>query len=201
VDVVQLTQEQVDVATALGCRFVEANEAQVRQFSMQRRVFQIDGKAYLAARADGFYETAGTLIALIAQAMEQTKAPAAEPEQPVAAAEAELLPADEEVASADTDLDEEQADWALAAEAPSDLTMETSAQAVAGPAPSRQSALAHVPGPVLSAMTTITKGYVRGHVVDAAQLSALLVTVHKTLSGLVGTPRRPLPTGGDDTPK
>jgi hypothetical protein len=67
----QLTTEQVETAKAQGCRFIAASDAQVRQFAMQRRVFQIDGQPFLAARQDGFYETAGTLIALIADAIRQ----------------------------------------------------------------------------------------------------------------------------------
>jgi hypothetical protein len=189
---VQLTEEQVEVAETLGCRFVEASEAQVRQFSMQRRVFQIAGKAYLATRADGFYETAGTLAALIAQAMEQPKVPMPDPEASGAVAEAEEPKLDQEALSAEPALDEAEVpgEPAVAAAAPPALPVEAVAQEAAAPALAVPGAVARTPKPVLSAMTTIAEGYMRGHAVDAAQLSTLLVTVHRTLAGLAGIRRR-----------
>lgn len=178
----QLTDEQVKAAEAQGCRFVEATEAQVRQFAMQRRVFQINGKAYLATRADGFYETAGTLIASIAKALEQQEAAAPIEEPAAEQAEVASPPLDEpEVEEAPP-----PAEASEAAEEPAETVPEPEAEAVERPVlPSR-------PSTVLAAMKTIAKGYARGHQVDATQLSTLLTTVHRTLSGLEASrPRHP----------
>ncbi len=61
-----LTREQIEAAEACGCAFFPATEAQVARLSMQRRVFRIDGKPFLATRdGGGFYETQGTLSVLI----------------------------------------------------------------------------------------------------------------------------------------
>ena len=61
-----LTQEQVEAAKACGCAFFPATEAQVARLSMQRRIFRIDGKPFLATRdGGGFFETQGTLSVLI----------------------------------------------------------------------------------------------------------------------------------------
>ncbi len=61
-----LTKEQVEAAEACGCAFLPATEAQVALLSMQRRVFRIDGKPFVATRdGGGFFETHGTLSLLI----------------------------------------------------------------------------------------------------------------------------------------
>ncbi len=61
-----LTQEQVEAAKACGCAFFPATEAQVARLSMQRRIFRIDGRPFLATRdGGGFFETHGTLLPLI----------------------------------------------------------------------------------------------------------------------------------------
>jgi len=120
----QLTEAQVATAEAQGCRFVPASEGQVRQYSMQRRVFQVKGQAFLIMRHDGFYETAGTLLALIANApipatpaspppvLPIEPAPAPEPEIEAApepkievAPEPEQPPKAEAVAEHDADAD------------------------------------------------------------------------------------------------
>jgi hypothetical protein len=63
---VDLTQEQVEAAKACGCAFLPATEAQVARLSMQRRIFRIDGKPFLATRdGGGFFETQSTLSLLI----------------------------------------------------------------------------------------------------------------------------------------
>jgi hypothetical protein len=63
---VDLTQEQVEAAEACGCAFLPATEAQVALLSMQRRVFRIDGSAFVATRdGGGFFETHGTLTLLV----------------------------------------------------------------------------------------------------------------------------------------
>jgi outer membrane biosynthesis protein TonB len=237
---VQLTDEQVEAARAQGCRFVEATEAQVRQFSMQRRVFQIGDKPYLATREDGFYETAGTLMARIAEVMKRRKAAAPEPEAQEAAAEpaeeapppAEVpearetsapdkAPEAEEAVASDKVTEEEEAtvpkareaaapDEVLEAEeavASDEVTEEVAPPEAAEPllatsareAPPVAPLQAAAPATsvdrsstVLTAMKTIAKGYARGHQVDAAQLSTLLTTVHRTLSGLeTSRPRHP----------
>jgi outer membrane biosynthesis protein TonB len=242
---VQLTDEQVEAARAQGCRFVEATEAQVRQFSMQRRVFQIGDKPYLATREDGFYETAGTLMARIAEVMKRRKAAAPEPEAQEAAAEPaeeapppaevpearetsapdkapeaeEAVPSDEvteeeeeeeeeaavpkarEAAAPDEVLEAEEAvasDEVTEEVAPPEAAeplLATSAREAPPVAPLQAAAPATSvdrSSTVLTAMKTIAKGYARGHQVDAAQLSTLLTTVHRTLSGLEASrPRHP----------
>ena len=61
-----LTEEQVEAAKACGCVFLPATEAQVALLSMQRRVFRIDGKPFMATRdGGGFFETHGTLTLMI----------------------------------------------------------------------------------------------------------------------------------------
>lgn len=61
-----LTREQVAAAEACGCAFIPAAKAQVARRSMQRRVFRIHGKPFLATRdGGGFFETQGTLSVLI----------------------------------------------------------------------------------------------------------------------------------------
>ena len=51
-----LTREQVGAAKACGCAFFPATEAQVARLSMQRRVFRIDGKAFMATRDGGGFK-------------------------------------------------------------------------------------------------------------------------------------------------
>lgn len=177
----QLTDEQVEAAKAIGCSFVEATEAQVRQFAMQRRVFQYGGKPYLAARADGFYETAGTLMARIAEVMKQ-RAAAAPADEPVAV-QAEEAPQPAEVPA--------EEDVEPTAEVP-EPPPEASPASPISEAPVAPPARPERPSAVMAAMKTIAKGYAQGQQVDAAQLSTLLTTVHRTLSALEASqPHRP----------
>ena len=61
-----LTQEQVEAAEACGCAFFPATDEQVGRLSMQRRVFRIDGRPFVATRdGGGFFETHATLLPLI----------------------------------------------------------------------------------------------------------------------------------------
>ena len=61
-----LTHEQVEAAKACGCAFFPATEAQVARLSMQRRIFHVDGRPFMATRdGGGFFETHGTLTLLI----------------------------------------------------------------------------------------------------------------------------------------
>jgi hypothetical protein len=62
----RLTQEQVEAAKACGCTFVPASKAEVARLSMQRRIFTLAGKPFVATRdGGGFYETHATLMRLI----------------------------------------------------------------------------------------------------------------------------------------
>jgi hypothetical protein len=62
----ELTREQSETAMACGCTFFPASEAQVARLSMQRRIFTLDGKPFLATRdGGGFFETHATLALLI----------------------------------------------------------------------------------------------------------------------------------------
>ena len=61
-----LTREQAEAAKACGCAFFPATEAQVARLSMQRRVFTLGGRPFLATRdGGGFHETHATLARLI----------------------------------------------------------------------------------------------------------------------------------------
>jgi hypothetical protein len=61
-----LTKEQMEAAKVCGCTFVPVAGEQVARLSMQRRVFMLDGRPFVATRdAGGFYETHATLAVLI----------------------------------------------------------------------------------------------------------------------------------------
>ncbi len=62
----ELTEEQVAAARARGCAFFPASPEQVARLSMQRRVFTLGGRPFLATRdGGGFHETHATLARLI----------------------------------------------------------------------------------------------------------------------------------------
>ncbi len=62
----ELTPDQLAAARACGCVLTPATEDQVRRFSMQRRVFRIDGRPFVATRdGGGFFETHATLLPLL----------------------------------------------------------------------------------------------------------------------------------------
>ena len=62
----ELTPNQRAAAEACGCVFLPATDEQVKRLSMQRRVFRIDGDPFVATRdGGGFFETHGTLVALV----------------------------------------------------------------------------------------------------------------------------------------
>jgi hypothetical protein len=64
---VELTEEQVAAARARGCVFFPASPEQVARLSMQRRVFTLGGRPFVATRdGGGFHETHATLARLIA---------------------------------------------------------------------------------------------------------------------------------------
>lgn len=210
----QLTDTQVAIAESLGCRLVPATEAQVRQFAMQRRVFQVGGKPFVVMREDGFYETAGTLLALIAnyQPPEKPSAPPAEITPPPAEATAEVappepappskpLPEAEPVVTAEAPQPAAEPQPAAVEPAPADNVMSQASLPL--PEPSRAArrrpaapAVKNSPAPalepfspatqpeVVAAMRTITQGYAAGHQLDGEQLSTLLQSVHQSLSKL-----------------
>jgi len=60
-----LSPDDIAIAEGCGISFVSASSAQVQRFAMQRKVFYANGKAMLATRGDGLYETVGTLQQLI----------------------------------------------------------------------------------------------------------------------------------------
>jgi hypothetical protein len=63
---VELTRAQFEAAKACGCTFFPATEAQAQRLAMQRRIFTLDGKPFLATRdGGGFFETHATLVLLI----------------------------------------------------------------------------------------------------------------------------------------
>jgi len=73
---VHITTEQFRQAQARGCRFVPATESQVHGLAMQRRIFWLDGQAFLAIRPDGFQETAATLQSLLLRPLPPAPVPA-----------------------------------------------------------------------------------------------------------------------------
>jgi hypothetical protein len=85
-----LSPDQVRSARTAGCAFIPATEDQVARLTMQRRIFRIEGAAYLAQRADsGFYETYGTLAPLLGPSEAgEPPAPPAETLQEAEAADA-----------------------------------------------------------------------------------------------------------------
>ena len=70
-----LTPEQITAAKAIGCAFFPATEMQVQRLTMQQRVFRVDGKPFLVSRDGSYYETIGTLRALLAAAAVQARPP------------------------------------------------------------------------------------------------------------------------------
>jgi hypothetical protein len=62
----ELTQEQLEAAKACGCTFFPATESQVARLAMQRRIFTIGGRPFVATRdGGGFHETHATLARLL----------------------------------------------------------------------------------------------------------------------------------------
>ena len=62
----ELSREQVEAAKAHGCAFFPASEAQVARLAMQRRIFTLGGRPFVATRDGGaFHETHATLARLI----------------------------------------------------------------------------------------------------------------------------------------
>jgi hypothetical protein len=169
----QLTDEQAETARALGCRFIAATEAQVRQFSMQRRVFTIGGEPFLAARQDGFYETAGTLLALIAGATgEREAAPSSAPEPSLPASPP---PTDDEAVPEQPEKPAEEATEPSATVPAIPVSVSMPVLALGHPRPTAQ---------VMAATVTIVKGYARRGILDTASLTSLVAAVHRTLQRL-----------------
>src|SRR3954453_1168298 len=84
-----LTRQQVEAAEACGCTFVPANEAQVARLSMQRRIFTLGGRPFVATRdGGGFHETHATLAHLIETSGQGRLPGARETVQEAAAADA-----------------------------------------------------------------------------------------------------------------
>jgi hypothetical protein len=63
-----LTDEQLAAAEACGCTVAPATDDQLRRLTVQRRIFRVGGKPFVAI-CDGFHETHATLAALIAERM------------------------------------------------------------------------------------------------------------------------------------
>ena len=62
----ELTPDHLRAAQTCGCVFLPATDAQVQRLSMQRRIFRIGGKPFVATRDGGaFLETHATLLPLI----------------------------------------------------------------------------------------------------------------------------------------
>jgi hypothetical protein len=86
----ELTPEQRATAEACGCVLLPATDEQVGRLSMQRRVFRIDGRPFVATRdGGGFFETHGTLSVLIEGQAPGRERGSGETPQEAAAADAE----------------------------------------------------------------------------------------------------------------
>ena len=87
----ELTPDRRAAAEACGRVFLPATDEQVGRFSMQRRVFRIDGKPFVATRdGGGFFETHATLLPLIGGQAPGRERGAGETPQEAAAADAEV---------------------------------------------------------------------------------------------------------------
>ena len=85
----ELTQEQLEAAKACGCTFFPATEGQVARLAMQRRIFTIAGKPFVATRdGGGFHETHATLALLLEAHGRGAASDAGETVQEAAAADA-----------------------------------------------------------------------------------------------------------------
>ncbi|WP_132289756.1 hypothetical protein [Roseicella aquatilis] len=84
-----LTQDQFEAAKASGCIFFPATEGQVARLAMQRRIFIIAGKPFVATRdGGGFHETHATLALLLEAYGRGVASDAGETVQEAAAADA-----------------------------------------------------------------------------------------------------------------
>jgi hypothetical protein len=66
-----LSADQIAAAEMCGVSFLPASDAQVQRYSMQRKVFRIDGQPVLATRDGSFFETAATLERWVAEGQRQ----------------------------------------------------------------------------------------------------------------------------------
>ncbi len=64
IEPLELTPDQLAAARARGCAFLPATDDQVRRLAVQRRVFRVEGRPFVATRDCGFLETWATLAAL-----------------------------------------------------------------------------------------------------------------------------------------
>lgn len=69
-----LTADDIAAAEAVGCIFQPLPPSQLSRFAMQRKIFYIDGKAVLATRGGGLYESAATLEGLLGFGRERIRA-------------------------------------------------------------------------------------------------------------------------------
>ena len=85
----ELTPDQCAAAEACGCVFLPATDEQVGRLSMQRRVFRIGGRPFVATRdGGGFFETHATLLPLIGGRGRDRERGSGETAQEAAAADA-----------------------------------------------------------------------------------------------------------------
>jgi hypothetical protein len=68
-----LTTDQITAAELCGVSFLPATSAQVQRYSMQRKIFRLDGQFVLATRDGSFFETAATLERWIAEGERQQR--------------------------------------------------------------------------------------------------------------------------------
>jgi hypothetical protein len=61
----ELTPDQQQAARTCGIAFFPATEAQVQRLTMQKRIFRLCGKPFMATRDGGFWETHGTFLKII----------------------------------------------------------------------------------------------------------------------------------------
>ena len=85
----ELTPDQRAAAEARSCVFLPTTDEQIGRLSMQRRVFRIDGRPFVATRdGGGFFETHATLLPLIGDQAPGRERGAGETAREAAAADA-----------------------------------------------------------------------------------------------------------------
>ena len=75
----KLSPQQVAAAKARGFVMFPATRSQIDRMTMQRRVFDVDGRPHLVSRDGLYFETHATLAPVIADVVEMAPPPVAEP--------------------------------------------------------------------------------------------------------------------------
>ncbi len=110
----KLTPQQVAAAKARGFVMFPATQGQIDRMTMQRRVFDVDGKPHVVSRDGLYFETHATLAPMIADAL--AAMPAAPEPEPMAAAPVVVAAAPDVAVAAEPAAVEAEAEPEAAAE-------------------------------------------------------------------------------------